>query len=348
MTGLARRRPLLAAAGGAHLAGFTRAPAAVAQEVTRDVRLIVPFAPGGSVDIIGRVLAEALPPVVGGRNVVVENRTGAGGFIGLQAVANAAPDGHILAVGSGTALSVAPVLPGLTMPIHPDRDLTPIANLVQVPMVLVVHPNAPFRTVGEIIARAKAAPGQVTAGTAGPGTSPHLLAARMANEAGIRLEYVPYRGGTPALLDLMAGRIDLYFSLLPESLPHIERGALRPIAAATKTRHPRLPDVPVMAETLPGYSGSSWYGLVGPAGLPPAWVGFWEQRISQVMTRPEVRARFTQFGLRPGRGQDDRAVPRRDRRGTPHLGRRDPGCGNRGQRMTARHLGRHRRAGRTV
>jgi tripartite-type tricarboxylate transporter receptor subunit TctC len=138
----------------------------------------------------------------------------------------------------------------------------------------------------------------------------------MANEAGIRLEYVPYRGGTPALLDLMAGRIDLYFSLLPESLPHIERGALRPIAAATRTRHPRLPDVPLMADTLPGYSGSSWYGLVGPARLPPAWIAFWEQRINQALAKPEVRARFTQlvFDLANGTTAQFRAEIAEERR----------------------------------
>jgi tripartite-type tricarboxylate transporter receptor subunit TctC len=318
MTDATRRRAVLVGGTGAVALpyGLALPHPASAQEVTRDVHLIVPFAPGGSVDIVGRVLAEALPPLIGGRNVVVENRTGAGGFIGLQAVANAVPDGHTLAVGSGTALSVAPVLPGLTMPIHPDRDLTPIVNMVQVPMVLVVHPASPFHTLADIIARAKEAPGRITAGTAGPGTSPHLLAARMANEAGIRLEYVPYRGGTPALLDLMAGRIDLYFSLLPESLPHIERGALRPIAAATRTRHPRLPDVPLMADTLPGYSGSSWYGLVGPARLPPAWIAFWEQRINQALAKPEVRARFTQlvFDLANGTTAQFRAEIAEERR----------------------------------
>jgi len=264
------------------------------QEVTRDVRMIVPFAPGGSVDLIGRLLAEGLPPLIGGRNVVVDNRTGAGGLLGLQAVATAAPDGHTLCVGSGTAMSVGPVIPGLTMPIDPDRDLAPIIGLASIPMVLVAWPGVPYRTLPELIAYARAHPGQVIAGTAGPGTSPHLMAARIANEAGVEFEYVPYRGGTPALLDLVAGRIHIYVSLLTESMGQIQQGSVRAIASATTRPLPQLPDLPLISAVLPGYTGSSWYGLVGPAALPQSWIGFWASRIRQLMGRDDFRHRFTE------------------------------------------------------
>lgn len=267
--------------------------AARAQEVTRDVRLIVPFAPGGSVDIIGRLLAEGLPPLIGGRTVVVENRTGAGGLIGLQAVATAAPDGHTLCVGSGTAMSVAPVIPGMSMPINPDRDLAPIISLVGIPMVLVAWPGVPYRTLPEMIAYGRANPGRIIAGTAGPGTSPHLMAARIANEAGIEIEFVPYRGGAPALLDLVAGRIHIYVSLITESIGQIRQGAVRAIASATTRPLPDLPDLPLINAVLPGYTGSSWYGLVGPAGLPPPWIDFWAERIRRLMAHEAFRRRVT-------------------------------------------------------
>ena len=280
------------------LAGATALPLAVprhaaAQEVTRDVRMIVPFAPGGSVDVIGRLLSEGLPPLIGGKNVVVENRTGAGGLIGLQAVATAAPDGHTLCVGSGTAMSVGPVIPGHTMPIDPDRDLTPIIGLASIPMVLVVWPGTPFRTLQDIITYARANPGRVTAGTAGPGTSPHLMAARLANEAGIEFDYIPYRGGAPALLDLVAGRIQVYVSLITETMEQIRSGSVRAIASTTTRPLPQLPDLPLIASVLPGYSGSSWFGLVGPAALPQPWVAFWADRVRQLMARDAFRARFT-------------------------------------------------------
>jgi len=265
---------------------------AAAQEVTRDVRIIVPFAPGGSVDVIARLLAEAMPPLIGGRNLVVENRTGAGGFIGLQAVATAPPDGHTLCIGSGTALSVGPVIPGLTMPINPDRDLTPIVSLVGIPMVLVAHPGVPFRTLPEMIAYARANPGRLIAATAGAGTSTHLMVARIANEAGIEIEYVPYRGGTPALLDLVAGRVHIYMSLLTEVVAQIRQGALLAIASASLQPLAQLPGVPLISAVFPGYTGSSWYGLVGPAGLPQPWIDFWAGRIRTLMAREAFRNRF--------------------------------------------------------
>ncbi|GGC30202.1 hypothetical protein GCM10011504_05520 [Siccirubricoccus deserti] len=263
-----------------------------AQGITRDVRLIVPYAPGGTVDLLARILAEGLGPALGGRNIVVENRSGAGTFIAMQAVATAPADGHSLSLASNGVLSTAPVLPGMQMPIDPDRALLPLVNLIRVPVVLVGQPGAPFTTLPQLIAYAKANPGRLNIGQAGLGGATHLLAARLMHHAGIAMEMIQYRGGTPALLDIIAGNADLYFSLLPESLPHIRDGRLRAIAFTTDERNPALPEVPLVMETLPGFIGDVGYGAVMAAGTPPAWVAFWNAEINKVMNRPEVRARM--------------------------------------------------------
>jgi tripartite-type tricarboxylate transporter receptor subunit TctC len=268
------------------------ASAAAAQTVSRDVRLIVPFAPGGTVDLLGRMLAEGLAPALGGRGVVVENRSGAGTFIAMQTVAQAPADGHTLSLASGAVLATAPVLPGMAMPIDPDRALAPVTNLIRVPILLVGRPEAPYRDLPGLIAFAKAHPGRLNIGQSGAGSLTHLLAARLGHEAGISMVEIQYRGGTPALLDVMAGRADLYFSLLPESLPFIRDGRLRAIAMTTEERSPALPEVALASETLPGFTGDVAYGLVMAAGTPPAWIAFWNAEINKVMARPEVKARM--------------------------------------------------------
>jgi tripartite-type tricarboxylate transporter receptor subunit TctC len=289
------RRALLATG----LAAGLSAPGALrAQTVTRDVRLIVGFAAGGSVDALARIIAAALPAQIG-RSVVVENRTGAGGFIGLQAVANSPPDGHVLAVASGFNLAVSPVLPGITMPIDPDAELTPIGGLGRGAMVLVARPDAPFRDMAGFLAHARRPGTRITCGHGGAGSSPHLMAARMAQAAGIELDFVAYRGGAPALVDLMASRIDVYFALLPEALQHVRAGTMRALAAATETPHPTLPDVPVMHATLPGLIGGSWWGLAGQRGLSPEWVAFWSREMRTVLSKPEVVGRLREGLIDP-------------------------------------------------
>lgn len=275
--------------------------AAAAQTVTRDVRIIVPFAPGGTVDILGRMLGEALGPRLNGRSAVVENRSGGGTFIAMQAAANA-PDGHTLALSATAVLATAPVLPGFTMPLDTDHALVPVTNLIRVPMVLVGRPDAPYRTLPEVIAYGRANPGKLNIGNSGLGGQTHLLAARLGHEAGIAMEQIQYRGGTPALLDILAGNADLYFSLLPESLPFIRDGRLRPIAFASPERYPALPDVPLVRETLPGFTGDVGYGLVVSAATPPEWIGFWNAEINRVMNDPAFRRRLEERFLVPMNG----------------------------------------------
>ena len=277
-------------------------PYAQAQTVTRDVRLIIPFAPGGTVDLLGRLLADALGPRMNGRNVVVENRSGGGTFIAMQAVANAAPDGHTLALAGTANLATSPVLPGFVMPLDIDRALVPVASLIRVPMVLVGRPDAPYRNLAELIAYARANPGKLNIGNAGLGGQPHLLAARLAHEAGISMEQIQYRGGTPALLDILARNADLYFSLLPESLPFIRDGRLSAIAFVSTERNLTLPDVPLARETLPGFTGDVGYGIVMAAGTPPEWIAFWNAEINRAMNTPELRARMLGLSWLPTNG----------------------------------------------
>ena len=266
-----------------------------AQTITRDVRLIIPFAPGGTVDLLGRMLAEGLGPRLNGRNVVVENRSGAGTFIAMQTVANAPPDGHTLALAANTILATAPVMPGMVAPVDVDRALIPVVSLIRVPMVLVSRPDAPYASLPELIAHGRANPGTLNIGNAGMGGQTHLLAARLAHEAGLSMEHILYRGGTPALLDVMAGTADLYFSLLPESLPFIRDGRLRPIAFTSPERSPALPEVPLVRETLSGFTGDVAYGLVVAAGTPPEWQELWNAEVNRVMNRPEVRERMARL-----------------------------------------------------
>ena len=203
------------------MAALLAIPAGHAAEpsITQNVRIIVPFAPGGTVDQLGRMLAEALAPRLNGRSAVVENRSGGGTFIAMQAVANAPADGHTIALAATSILATTPVLPGATMPLDPDRALLPVTNMIRVPIVLVGRGNAPYRDLGGLIAHARANPGRLNIGHSGVGGLTHLLAERLLTDARLSMEQIQYRGGIPALTDILGGNLDLYFSLLPESLP---------------------------------------------------------------------------------------------------------------------------------
>jgi tripartite-type tricarboxylate transporter receptor subunit TctC len=227
--------------------------------------------------------------------VVVENRSGAGTFIAMQTTAQAPADGHTLLIASNTVLATAPVLPGPPMPVDPDQALRPVANLISVPIVLVGNPQAPYRTLPELIAYAKANPGKLNIGHAGIGGLTHLLAERLAREAGINMVQVQYRGGTPALMDVMTGTADLYFSLLGESLGNIRGGRLRAIAAASPAPLAALPEVPLMQATLPGFVSDVRYGVVVAAGTAPEWIGFWNRALGAAMRSPAMKERMAQL-----------------------------------------------------
>jgi tripartite-type tricarboxylate transporter receptor subunit TctC len=263
------RRGFGVAAGGALLGARTGwAQGAARWTPDRPLRLVVPFAAGGPADIFGRVFAEALSAQLG-QPVVIENRTGAGGLIGTDAAAKAAPDGYTLAFTGTGALAIAPAMP-TPMPFDVFRDMAHITLVVRVPEVLVVNPRGGQSTLQALVAAAKAKPGEFSYGSAGVGSITHLASALFAKEAGIRAEHIPYRGIAPAVTDLLAGRIAWAIADVPVLQPHIESGALKPLAVTTANRVPALPNVPTTAELgLPRVNSDNWYGL-GVAAATPA------------------------------------------------------------------------------
>ena len=262
----------------------------------RDVKLLVGFSPGGAVDLVARLLAEALRPVLG-QTVVVENRSGASGLIAAEATAKAPPDGHALHVAAMSAYTVLPQLPGFRMPLDMDRDLAPVGNVAGVLNALVASPRAPFRTVPELIARAKADPGGVTYASTGNGTSQHLAAELFARQAGVAMTHVPYRGGSNAIVDIAAGRVDIMFGNFPEFIGQIRDGALRLLAFGGAQPSPLFPDAPLIRDALPGYTVTNWIGLAGPSGLPGPVVATWDAALRQVAAEADFRRRLAENGM---------------------------------------------------
>jgi tripartite-type tricarboxylate transporter receptor subunit TctC len=235
----------------------------------QQIHIIVGFPPGGTADIAARIAGEAIQRRTG-QIVVVDSKTGALGFIALKAVANSAPDGYTVGIGIMGSLAVAPVVPGTQIPLDLDKELTPICNLVGVPMALIVRPNAPFKTVAELIAYAKENPGKVTYGSTGNGSTNQLGAELFAAEAGgLKLLHVPYRGGAPAIADVAAGQIDIFFANVSEIVGQIQSGQVRALALASAQPNPMVPELPLLTTDIATLDINNWFGLVGPAGLPP-------------------------------------------------------------------------------
>jgi tripartite-type tricarboxylate transporter receptor subunit TctC len=290
------RRSLLA---GTTLAAA--APLAAAAQAAwapdRPVRLVVPFAPGGSTDTAARLIGQALGERLG-QPVVVENRPGAGGNIAAEHVARSAPDGHTMLM-TTSSISATNVWLYRNLPYHPLRDFTPLSQTAFIPNLLVVHPDVPARTLAEFIDHAKANPGKLNFGSAGPGTSLHLIVALLQSRTGIRMEHVPYRGGAPAAMDLLSNKIQLIASPMVEVLSYVEAGRLRPLAVSTAQRSPRLPEVPTVAETLPGFEVALWNGIKAPAGLSASVRARLGAEISAVVRGEPVRSRFLEQGTQP-------------------------------------------------
>jgi len=245
------------------------APARAEWVPKQPIHVIVGFAPGGTADIAARIAGEAIQRRTG-QIVVVDSKTGALGFIALKAVANAAPDGYTVGIGIMGSLAVAPVVPGTQIPLDLDKELLPICNLVGVPMALIVRPNAPYRTVAELIAYARENPGKVTYGSTGNGSTNQLGAELFAAEAGgLKLLHVPYRGGAPAIADVATGQIDIFFANVSEIVGQIQSGQVRALALASSQPNPMVPDLPLLTRDIATLDINNWFGLVGPAGLPP-------------------------------------------------------------------------------
>ena len=284
----------------ATLAGVLALPAlAHAQEAwpARSIRLISPFPPGGAADVLARNIAEELSPVLR-QSLVVENRTGAGGSVGTEATVRSAPDGYTLVMGSTGPLAINPAL--LRLSYDPARDLVPVAMVATVASVLVVHPSVQARTLQELLALARARPGQLTSGSSGPGSAQHLFLEMLKQMARVDIAHVPYRGTGPAMVDTIAGTINMMFDTTPTALPHIQGGRVRAIAVTTPRRDPALPDVPTIAESgVPGYEGIGWYGLMAPAGTPPAIVERLNREVNAALARDAFKARLVAQGTEP-------------------------------------------------
>ncbi len=279
---------ILGAAAHAHSFAQTAFP-------SRPVTLVVPFPPGGGTDTGGRILAEHLGKLWG-QTVVVENKGGAAGQIGADLVAKAKPDGYTLLLGNIGTQSINPSL-YRKLPYDPDKAFTPITLVVELPLAMMVNPMVSAKTAKEFIALAKSQPGQLTYSSAGAGGAPHLAAEMFKVSTGTFIVHVPYRGGGPAIADLIAGHVQLSFLTVLEASGHLKAGKLRALAVTGDKRVPALPDVPTFAETvLPGFNAISWLGVLAPAGTPQDIVDKIATDIRAVMADEAVKARFISLG----------------------------------------------------
>jgi tripartite-type tricarboxylate transporter receptor subunit TctC len=274
------------------------APPAGVWAPDRPVRLVVPSEAGGSTDVTARLIAERLGPRLG-QPVVVENRPGAGGNVGWGQAARATPDGHSLVMAVSTMVANQALY--RTLPFHPQRDFAPVSLTAVIPNLLVVHPDVPARDLEALIALARANPGRVNYGTAGNGTPHHLAAALLAARTGVTLTHVPYRGGAPAVLDLVGGKIQFVVSPLVVVIEHVRAGRLRALAVSTLQRSPLLPEVPTIAEAagLPDFEVVLWNGVLAPAGTPDAAVQRLSAEIGTILRMPEMRAKLAEQGSEP-------------------------------------------------
>jgi len=264
----------------------------------RPVRLIVPFAAGGSADVLARLTAQALA-ARWGQQVVIDNRLGAGGHIGAEIVARSPGDGTTLLLGSIGIHAASSVYRSLTY--DPLTELAPVTILAEFPNVIVVHPSVPARTLLEFVALARARPGEITFGSAGNATSTHMAGELFMLVSGIRLTHVPYRGSSQALNDLMAGNIQSMFENLPTIPPVAQAGRVRPLAVTSAQRAPALPDVPTAAEAgVPDYVATAWFTIAAPASTPAPLLESLNADLRAVLAEPALRDRFIQLGATPG------------------------------------------------
>jgi len=293
-----QRRKLFLAAAAAALATGVAAPVQAQEYPTKPIRLIVPFPPGGTTDIVGRLVADKLGAELG-QPIVVENRAGAGGSIGSGAIASAAPDGYTLGIATVSTHGINPAI-YTNLSFDAIKDFQPITNLAAVPNVMSAHPSVPAEDMASFIALAKQDPGKITYASAGNGSVSHMMGELFKMASGTDLLHVPYRGVGPALNDTLAGQVNVLFDNLPSSLPHIQAGKLRALAVAAPERVAALPDVPTFAEVgLAEVNDSSWFGLVAPAGIPEAVLSKVHKAAVTVLADPVVKERLAQLGAAP-------------------------------------------------
>jgi len=287
---------LLWGVAAALVAGIAPAAGADGYPV-RPVRVVVPFAAGGATDIVTRLVGQKLYDMWG-QSVVVDNRAGAGGNIGADLVAKSAPDGYTILMTSGSIVTANPHI-YKKMPFDAAKDLLPITNVASGPQLLVVNASSPWKSLKELIAAAKAKPKMITFGSAGFGTQTHLAAENFIYTSGIDVVHIPYKGEAPALTDLLGGQVQFVTPNLSAAIGFVSQGKLRGLAVTSKTRVKQLPDVPTVAETLPGFENLGWFGLMAPAGTPRAVVTRIQQDTAKALQNADVRGRLEQLGMYP-------------------------------------------------
>ena len=263
---------------------------------TRAVRMVAPFAPGGGTDFIARLISLKLAERLG-QPVVVDNRSGAGGNIGFEIVARAAPDGYTLMTVSNSYATNAALTPRLGF--DPIKDVTAISLVGVAPLILVVHPSVAARSIAELVALAKAQPGKLKFGSSGTGAGPHLAGELFKASAGIDLLHIPYKGSGPALIDTLSGQIEMTFISMLVVRSHINAGRLRLLGVGTPQRVKAMPDTPAIAETLPGFETTSWYAIMGPARLPGALLARLNADVNAVVKSPEITDRLANDAVEP-------------------------------------------------
>lgn len=263
----------------------------------KPVRIVVPFAAGGTTDITGRVIADELTKAMK-QSFIVDNKGGAGGNVGASEVARAAPDGYTFLMGTPGTQAINQFLYP-KMPYDTAKDFAPVSFIVRVPNVLVVNPSLGAKSLNELIAIAKKKPGGLSYGSPGNGTTGHLSTELFKNRAGIFVTHIPYRGSGPMLLDLMSGQTQMAIDNLPSAMPHIKSGKLVALGVTGASANSQLPDVPPIASILPGYAAESWFVLMAPAGTPPAIVNRLSAEVDKILKKPEVIERFKGLGAEP-------------------------------------------------
>ena len=295
-------RPAQGFALGLFVGALAWLPNAGAQEYpTKPIRLVITYPPGGNTDLVGRALALKLGEFMG-QQVVVDNRGGAGGVLGSMITAQSAPDGYTIMLGTSAGMVINPLL-SRKLTYDPVRDFAPVSMVVIVPQLLVINPQLPVKNVRELIAFAKAKPGYLNAGSSGVGTPNHFGTELLKWLAGVDIVHVPYKGGAPALTDLLGGQIQMAFSSVPAVLPHIKAGRLVALGVGSAKRSPALPNIPTIAEAgVPGYEYTTWYGIFAPAKTPRTLIARLNTEIVKAMETPDIKDRFTALGGDPDPG----------------------------------------------
>jgi tripartite-type tricarboxylate transporter receptor subunit TctC len=280
------------------VAAFVVSPAIAETWPTRPIRFIVPFAPGGGGDVVGRIIGQRMSEQLG-KPLIIDNRAGGGGTLGCELAAKAAPDGYTLLLGNVGPIAVGPALyPKLAY--DPVRDFAPVTMIASFPNLLVANPGLPFKTVPELVAYAKSRPGTLNFASAGAGTSTHLAGELFKSVAGIDVVHVPYKGGAAAMTDIIAGQVAYYFGTMPSSMPLAKAGKLRALAVTSLTRSPAAPEVPTIAESgYPKFETAAWYGLMFPTGTPREIVARTNAATMSVLALPDIRERLVHEGSEP-------------------------------------------------